>query len=56
MSGGAQSGVVNSEKEVLRSFGEGLGTNDEHVRFVAVEMEFEFTSDLTSARQFVRAY
>ena len=39
VSGGSQSGVVNSESEVVRGFGEGLGADDEYVTFVTVELE-----------------
>ena len=39
VSGGRQSGVVNSESEVVSGFGEGFGADDEHVTFVTVELE-----------------
>ena len=34
--GGGQSGVVESEGEVLGGSGEGCGANDDYVRFVTV--------------------
>lgn len=39
VSGGGQSGVVNSKGEVVSSIGEGFGADDEHVGFVTVELE-----------------
>jgi len=34
--GGGQSGVIDGEAEVLSGFGEGFGTDHDHVRFFAV--------------------
>lgn len=40
--GGRQNGAVDVEKEVMCSFGEGFGTNQNFVRFVKVQLEDGF--------------
>ena len=37
--GGRPSGVIDGEAEVVRGYGEGFGTDVDHVRFVTVKFE-----------------
>ena len=42
LGGGGDSGAVNTEGEVVRGAGEGVGADDYYFRFVTVELQWSF--------------